>query len=338
MMNKRIVTTGMVLIMLLLASCKTAWDRVVLPGKCNSFSFSPHLDWLVYRCNDDLWLASLPSLQNAVSIAPTSDTSAVWSTYTSWMPDGTGFLMKSSERAQGTETWWLVKIDNLNARIRLCTQPDREKIVIWSPSSTAFVTIHRGGGVTLVYADGSGCEELPIPGLVMLTPTISWSPDGQKIAYVHILHSEGADVDELRIIDLNTHQTMTVYADAGLAEWFPDGKTIALFGWDEVIPMIRADGSGLVGEIEIPDGYEIMRSRGNLWSPNGSRLALYLKVEGPDYKPVAIGILDRDTLVISVFEVPYFSEILGWTSDGSAVVTLTHEAIGTVLKKISIEH
>jgi dipeptidyl aminopeptidase/acylaminoacyl peptidase len=252
------------------------------------------------------------------------------------MPDGTGFLMKSYE-CEDTETWWLIKVSNPDTRIPLCTMPRREELVRWSPTSTAFAAINRGGDVTLVYADGSGCEELPIPGLVMLTPTISWSPDGQKIAYVYIPYSEGPDADELRVIDLNTYQTMTVYADAGLAEWFPDGETIALFGMREVIPMIRADGSGLVGEIEIPDGYEIRRSRGNVWSPDGSRLALYLKVEGPDYKPVAIGILDRDTLTVSVFEVPYFSDILGWTPDGKAVVIRAHEDMGTVLKEVPIK-
>jgi len=205
-----------------------------------------------------------------------------------------------------------------------------------SPTGTALVVVDRGGRVMLIHANGSGCEELPIPGLVMLTPTISWSPDGQKIAYVYIPYSEGPDADELRVIDLNTHQTMTVYADAGLPEWFPDGEAIALFGMGEVIPVIRPDGSGLIGEIEIPDGYEIRRSRGNVWSPDGSRLALYLKVEGPDYKPVAIGILDRDTLTVSVFEVPYFSGILGWTPDGKAVVTETYENVGTVLKEVPI--
>jgi len=258
------------------------------------------------------------------------------------MPDETGFLLESFKRAEDTENtdiWWLVKLDNLNTKMSLATLPNSQRAIIWSPTGTAIAVLDRGawgGGVTLVYADGSGCEDLPIPGFVMESPSISWSPDGQKIAYTYVPYPEGLDAAEVRIIDVSTYQTTTVYADGGLPEWFPNGEAIALFGWQKVIPVIRADGSGLIGEIEVPDEY-MVRGRGT-WSPDGSRLALYLKVQGPDYEPVAIGILDRKTLIISVFEAPYFSEILGWTSDGKAVVVLAHEGEKDVLRKVSVGH
>jgi len=312
--------TPLALVLLLVGCISPSWNGVVLP-ESNVRSVSPHLNWVTYDYNDELWLASLPDLERAVRITEANDTSLSWSMHTWWMPDGTGFLIRSRNRAECTETWWLVKTDDLEARSSLCTLPIRERLVNWSPTNNAFVTIDRGGTVTLVHADGSGCEELPIPGLIMLTPTISWSPDGQKIAYLDMPRGE-LGAAELRYIDLNTYQTATIYADASPPEWFPDGEAIALMGWGEVIPVVRADGSGMIGEIEVPEGYEIDDSRGYEWLPDGSRLALYLENEGPDYEPVAIGILDRDTLDISVFEVPHFSRILGWTPDGSAVVVL----------------
>lgn len=179
----------------------------------------------------------------------------------------------------------------------------------------------------IVHADGSGCEELPIPGVVMMTVTVYWSPDGQKIAYIYIPRG-GLEEAELHCIDLNTYQKTIIYDDTGYVEWFPDGELIALMGWGDAIPIIRADGSGLVKEIKLPGGYWDMPNEGVSWSPDSSRLALYLEVEGPDYEPVAIGILDRNTLELSVFEVPYFSEIVGWTPDGSAVVVLSYDDEG----------
>jgi hypothetical protein len=80
-----------------------------------------------------------------------------------------------------------------------------------------------------------------------------------------------------------------------------------------------------------------VRSRGSIWSPDGSRLALFLAVAGSGHEPAAIGILNRDTLVVSVLEVPILFEIVGWTADGNAVVILTQEAGETALKKTSIE-
>lgn len=331
-MKNKTVWVTILAVNLLLAGCvTTTWDGVVLPD-ANILSFSPHLNWVTYERNSDLWLASLPDLKGEFRLAEAGDTSVSWSMHTWWMPNEEGFLITSYNYSDNTQTWWLVKTDSLGARDALCTLPLAECVAMWSPVGNAFVTIQRGGAVTLIHADGSGCEALPISGLVMLTPTLSWAPDGQKIAYIDVSRGGfNTDTAELRLLDLNTYQNAPIYDGLGLPVWFPDGQAIALIGAEEVIPVIRADGTGLIWEIEIPMGYVIDESRGTVWSPDGSRLALYLETEGSDYEPVAIGVLYQDTLDISVFEVPYFSEILGWTPDGSAVVVLASRDDGSLV-------
>lgn len=352
-MNKRISQAEVFLLALLLAGCIThattgetpekqetreVWetlDDVVLPCECKLFSFSPQLDRVLYECDKDWWLASLPDLDDATPIIATDGAYEALSML-GWMPDGKTFVVKSYNLAEHTADWWSVRADNLDDRTHLCTLTSAWRFTIRSPTGAAFVAVDRIGGVILIHTDGSGCEELPIQGSIMKTLSISWSPDGEKIAYVHIPHGEWLDSAEMRTIDLNTRRITTIYTDdIGVPEWFPDGEEIMLFGDENVLPVIRADGSGIAGELETPEGY-FVRSGGK-WSPDGSRLALYLETEEADYESRAIGILDRDTLVISVFEVAHFSGILDWTPSGNAVVIWTHEDVGIVLKEVPIE-
>lgn len=316
MMNKKIVRAGILLTILLLVRCTTAWkslDGVVLSkpsSGCKLLSFSPQLDRVLYKCDGGWWLASLPGQDDAIPIKTTDSASETWSE-PEWTPDGKTFLVMSSDLAKDTNEWWLVKVDDLDDRTHLCTLPRAARLTMVSPAGTALVTVDTLGSVTLIHADGSGCEELPISGRAMRTPSFSWSLNGEKIAYIHIPSSGRLDAAEMRVIDLSTRRVTTAYADGtGLPQWFPDGEEVILFGRGNVLPVVRADGSGLVGEIEIPEDYDVVWSTGNAWSPDGSRLALYLDAKSSNHETVAIGILDRDTLVISVFEVPHFFSIL----------------------------
>jgi hypothetical protein len=306
----------------LLAGCApTKEDGVVLPAGANVISVSPNLEWITYEGSGVVWLAPLPCLDEPVTITPSGGDGAAWSMHTTWIPDSSGVLLKSFAPEEDKETWWLVKVIAPNERHPLCTLSSGERVPLWSPTSDMIALISRGGAVTLMRADGSGCEELPIPGLVMNTPSLSWSPDGKEIAYVE-LPPEGPASAEMRSFNIQTHEIRTIYGSGGLPIWFAGGEAIALMGWYGAVPVVRADGSGLIGSVEIPEGYRIASIPDSKPSPDGSKLALSLEPEQSVRIPDAVGILDRDTMAIRVMESPSYLEIIGWTWDGEHLVIL----------------
>lgn len=321
----------------LLAGCAPAKEAgVVLPAGANVMAISPNLEWITYEGSDVVWLAPLPGLDDPVAITPSGIDEAAWSMHTAWMPDSSGVLLESWEPAEDTVTWWLVKVDAPNERHPLCTVTSRERAPLWSPTGDAVALISRGGSVTLMRADGSGCEELPIPGLVMKTPSLSWSPDGQEIAYVEV-PPEGPESAQVRSFNIRTHETRTVFAGGGLPKWFARGEAIALLGWYSAIPVVHADGSGLIGSVAVPEGYAIGSAPDAKPSPDGSKLALSLKPEQREEVPDAVGILDGDSLAIHVVEAPSYLEIVGWTPDGEQITLLVARPDGRfVLRELDL--
>lgn len=339
-MKNRQVRIGAILAVLLLgvgALVYFQWNarvqsKTVLPTGCDFSSISPQARWVVYVCQDDLWLAPFPSLRGATRIAQ-DDPSAMWDRQTVWAPDETGMLIESSPvgRDINPSTVWLVKIDNPQTKTKLFAYPRKGDAVWWAPNRSALVTLSMGGEVRLVRPDSSD-KALPIHGLIMRTPAIAWSPDSQHIAYMEYGPPTNT---KSYVIDLNTLQSTLVYTDVGIPEWFPDGKAIALIQWNR-IDAVRVDGSGLMGGIDVPKGFTTAGSVA--WHPDDSRLAVYLRNHGPDYKPVAIGIVDWKKMTISTFEVdPAIRDILTWLPDGEAIIVLAHEENGDeALVKIPI--
>ena len=306
------------------------WNKVTLPTGCDLSSISPQARWIVYGCENDLWLAPFPSLQGATRIAQ-DDATVRWERQTVWMPDETALLIESSPIGPEFElgTIWSVKTDSPLTKTKLFTYLSRGDLVWWAPDRSALLTLSMGGEVRLVGPDGSD-RTLPIHGLIMRTPAIAWSPDSQHVAYIM---DYSPPTLKSGVLNLTTLQSTVVYTDVGVPEWFPDGKTVALFQWNR-IDAVGADGSGLQGSINIPKGFTTEGSVA--WSRDGSRLAVYLRNDGPDYKPVAIGIVDWRKMAISAFEVdPNVRKILTWTSDENSFIVLAHEDDGIeVLRKI----
>lgn len=378
-MNKRLTGIGIFLVLLLVVGYllsrdkdPTDWDGIILPK--NIYFFSPRLNWVTaYGGRHSIELMPLPNVEDKVEIDMRDE--AHWE-LDEWMPDGTGFLVHSFDSSEDTVTWWLMKVNNFDERIPLCTLPDLHRggyrMVNWSPDGTAFILLDRGGdarrehsGVTIVHTDGSGCEELPEFGLFWHDVDFSWSPDGQRIVYSYRFRSSeyrrSSSLPETQILDLSTYETSTVYAAIGSPIWFPDGDRIALrfmvpdeelpgtYDSGEDILVVHADGSGLIKDVELPDGYRLADNwrQGHSWSPDGSRLAIALwKYSAP--QQMAIGVLDSDDLTLLVLDtwplLGYASfntvhGILGWTPDGSALVISSVRSMfpgGLVLREIPV--
>jgi hypothetical protein len=320
-----------------LAACVAATDGdVILPAGANLETVSPDLKWVAYESRGAVWLAPLRRDDEAVALAPPAGDTVSWSMHAAWMPDSSGILLKSFDVGDGSETWWLVKVEAVDSRWPLCTLGAAERVPVWSPTGDAIALTGRGGAVTLMWTDGHGCEELPIPGLVMKTPSLSWSPDGHEIAYVDVPR-EGPEWAEVRSYHIKTKETRTVYNGGGLPKWFPGGERIALLGWTGVIPVVHADGSGLIGSVDVPEGYAIGSVVDSKAAQGVSRLALSLKPTDRETFPDAVGILDGDALAIVVIEAPSYLEIVGWTPDGEHIAVLAPGAgETTVLRALEV--
>jgi len=231
----------------------------------------------------------------------------------------------------GLSTVWMVKTNIPHTKTELFTYPRKGNMVWWAPDRSALVTLSMGGEVRLIRPDSSD-KVLPIHGLIMRTPAIAWSPDSQHIVYMNY---DPPTVTDSSIIDLDTLKSTIVYTDVGVPGWSPDGKAIALLQ-ENRIDMIYADGLGLIGSIDIPKGFT---TKGSIvWSPDGARLAVYLRNDGSEDKPVAIGIGDWKKMTISTIGIDSsIVEILTWTSDRNALIVLVLEENGSeALRKIPV--
>ena len=133
---------------------------------------------------------------------------------------------------------------------------------------TDLIAFSRSGGlssddsdVLLVDVDGRGLRKLT-DGFSTSSP--AWSPDGERIAFVHddIIYSIGVDGEDLR-------QLTDVDSRGDLPSWSPDGTRIAYRAWGgDGIYLVDADGTNLEKIVDHDFGYSPPA-----WSPDGTRIA-----------------------------------------------------------------
>ena len=122
--------------------------------------------------------------------------------------------------------------------------------------------------------DGSGPS--PEPEILASDTEPAWSPDGNRVAYVH--WSSGAERDAyptgLYVLDLRTNARTLVRAGLALSpDWNPDGTRLA-FSIGNIVSS-EPDGSG----------YKLLTQHGSAffpaWSPDGKRLAFDTSHQDP---------------------------------------------------------
>lgn len=140
-----------------------------------------------------------------------------WITYVA-IPEGT--LWKC--RANGKD------------KVQLTSAPERAALPHWSPDGEhiAYVSMQPGKPwkISVIAAAGGPSEEILKQSRNQVDA--SWSPDGSRIMFGYFLRdTEGLDI---RIVDLKTHETLTVPGSDGLfsPRWSPDGRYIAALSPD----------------------------------------------------------------------------------------------------------
>jgi TolB protein len=172
----------------------------------------------------------------------------------------------------------LVKLtDNTAADYMPAWSPDGTRIAFVS-DRTYFVPLEGGNlevssGLELYVMDADGRNVVRLTGDqndVSLYP--SWSPDGQKIAYMNV-----SNVAHIYVVDVNPENpqprdlTPELTISAWSPRWSPDGKYIIFMGDDQTkkgIYRMDADGGNLVELTRDWPAYAVDPA----WSPDGRRI------------------------------------------------------------------
>jgi Tol biopolymer transport system component len=217
-----------------------------------------------------------------------------------------GRIVWASDRAGGNLDLFVMAADGAGVR-QLTRTPANEALPIWSPDGTeiAFLSFQEElesldadaspGQIKIMKADGSGVRELTAPE--PQTGAVTWSPDGERIAFA----AQG-NIDVMRT-DGTQRRRLEVPGDEDWPSWSPDGDLILVTSsgpGSEQLSTIAADGSS-------PKELSQKGSEG-AWSPDGRSIAF---ASGRDGDPGA-----RDP-------VNWNSEIYVTPRDGSHATRIT---------------
>ena len=135
----------------------------------------------------------------------------------------------------------------------------------------------RHGNSDIYSIDAAGGNKLRLTNSTDFEDNPSWSPDGQKIAYIRaqqvwVMNADGSD----------QHQVTQFTQDLRDPGWSPDGQRLIFATQEkgEDIWTIAADGS---------DARQVTKTKGAefepSWSPKGNRIA-YVRERSEDYRVV----------------------------------------------------
>ena len=174
-----------------------------------------------------------------------------------WSPDGTKIAFVRSSGQGVTYDVWVMNADGTN-QVNLTADASASidnRMPTWSPDSKSIafarsenVAFNDPGpfGIWVMNAsDGSGKRRLVPGGYFDLWP--SWSPDGQRIAFVRHDAAHGADLTIVNVDGTGLRRIAVPDYDESPV-WSPDGALIAFANRDPVlgrmeIYTVRADGS-----------------------------------------------------------------------------------------------
>ncbi len=154
-----------------------------------------------------------------------------------WAPDGQQviFAARSTSKSGQLQGHDLYVIDVGNGRLRQVTQGSTNDLMpAWSLDGE-WIAYHRDCALWLIHPDGSAAQRLIAytAGLCVVAP--AWSPDSQKLAFLHIqILDELPKVGKLKILDrpsVDSPNAQVIYDfqppfTGGSLTWSPDGQQI----------------------------------------------------------------------------------------------------------------
>jgi Tol biopolymer transport system component len=226
---------------------------------------------------------------------------------TPWFPEQIAFIGKSADSGLGVDNREIYAVlPGGNGLQNMTTSPSAVELQAeWSPdgSKVAFVSVsvtdqgggglHEQGGLYVMGRDGSGLVQIRSCEIPCSPPAFTWSPDGQRIAFVEsgregdmpfipllVASADGSSVEELCRYP-ECPQFM------GEPAWAPDGRQIAFSeapvvgipgpgGPKGSIHLIGSDGSGhheLTREVCSQSGCNF--DHAPTWSPDGSKIVFF---------------------------------------------------------------
>lgn len=203
-------------------------------------------------------------------------------------------------------------------------------------SSGLIAFTRSDGGVFVMRVDGTGVRQLRPESAAGRASTLTWSPDGRKLAFATSVDS----ADPYRGIwlmkaDGQSDPVRLVKGRIGALSWSADGRRIA-YTWYNDIWAVNADGSNRQRLTNMPSSTKTWVD----WSPAGSRIAfstfdvpsgvyvmdtsgrnvhkLARQATLPDWSP------DGRKIAFTSLNDPDGSEISVMAANGSSQVRLTH--------------
>ncbi len=142
----------------------------------------------------------------------------------------------------------------------------------WSPKKWKILFLADTYNTRAIYSvdcDWKNCRRIPAPSQIMI-PSLDWSPDGQKIAYVEIDASLGCRVGVMNPDGTSPVGISSWYPIVYRVSWSPSSSEIVFSPLDSTggrIMIIKSDGTGLRSLVTG------LNAAYPSWSPDGRYIA-----------------------------------------------------------------
>lgn len=219
-----------------------------------ALSWSPDGRWLASGSWDQtvrIWDAQRGELLTTLTDHRGAVDAVAWSPNSKWLAS-----------SSGTENVILWEAEDWRI---LATFPVSAFSVAWSPESNRLLC---GGMTTGIWSIETGQQEIELLGHMMAVTSVSWSPDGQRVA-------TGAGDGTVKIWDAERGETLHTLSGSVLevwsVDWAPDSRLLASGDRERSVRIWDAEtGEGLqtlLGHMEPPFVVSVA------FSPDGRRLA-----------------------------------------------------------------